>query len=353
MKAGLTTSVAMHVVLIGAGLISLSSPRPLESSNFESFPVEMVPLAEVSQSVQGERTAPVSETPAPEPTAEEAPVDNAPNIGDNQVDLPNSATVPGNRPVDTASAPPPAEEPPAPEPVQEPEPEPQPEPEPTPPPPAEEAEAEPEPAPVEEATPEPAEQPAVAEEQPRELVQLPTSAPRPQVRPQPQQQAQRPEPQREPERPAPEPQQAQQSSEESEFNEDEIAALLNRDQAQGGGAQRSTEQASLGGRQTTGAVLSQSEIDSLRSQVSRCWNPPVGAAEAENMVVSIRLKLDPSGALDGNPQIVSGGGSTMAERAAADAARRAVMRCAPYNAPADKYEAWADVQFNFDPSQMF
>ena len=43
----------------------------------------------------------------------------------------------------------------------------------------------------------------------------------------------------------------------------------------------------------------------------------------------------------------------MAERAAADAARRAVIRCAPFNAPADKYEAWADVQFNFDPSQMF
>jgi outer membrane biosynthesis protein TonB len=350
MKAGLTTSVAMHVVLIGAGLVSLSSPRPLESSNFESFPVEMVPLAEISQSVQGERTAPVSETPAPEPTTEEAPVDNAQNIGNNQVDLPNSATVPGNRPVDTASAPPPAEEPPAPEPVQEPAPAP----EPTPPPPPQEAEAEPEPAPIEQATPEPAEEPAIAEEQPRELVQLPASAPRPQVRPQPQQQqATRPEPQREPERPAQQQRQAQQSSEESQFNEDEIAALLNRDRAQGGGAQRSTEQASLGGRQTTGAVLSQSEIDSLRSQVSRCWNPPVGAAEAENMVVSIRLKLDPSGALDGNPEIVSGRGSSMAERAAADAARRAVMRCAPFNAPADKYEAWADVQFNFDPSQMF
>ena len=71
------------------------------------------------------------------------------------------------------------------------------------------------------------------------------------------------------------------------------------------------------------------------------------------MVVSIRLRLDPSGALDGNPEVVSGRGASMAERAAADAARRAVMRCAPFNAPADKYEAWADVQFNFDPRDMF
>ncbi|MHB2267632.1 hypothetical protein [Aliihoeflea sp. PC F10.4] len=349
MKAGLTTSVAMHVVLIGAGLVSLSSPTPLESSNFESFPVEMVPISELSSSVRGEMEAPVSERPAPEPTTAESQVENVQNIGDNEVDLPNVAALPGNRPIESAAPPPPAEEPP-PAPVQEAEPTPDPEPAP---PPAAEApppEPEPEPAPVEAETPQPTEQ-AVAQEQPRDAVALPDSAPRPQSRPQPQV-AQQP-PQREPERPRPTQETAQQPSQESDFNADEIAALLSQEEARGGGASRSNEQASLGGRNTTGATLSQSEIDSLRSQVSRCWNPPVGAAEAESMVVSIRLRLDPSGALDGNPEIVSGRGASMAERAAADAARRAVMRCAPFNAPADKYEAWADVQFNFDPRDMF
>lgn len=333
MKAGLTTSVAMHVVLIGAGLVSLSPPSALESSNFESFPVEMVPISEISSSVRGERDAPVSERPAPEPTTAESQVDNAQNIGNNEIDLPNMAALPGNRPVESAAPPPPAEEPP--------------------PPPVQEAEAppEPEPAPVEAEAPEPSEQ-AVAQEQPRDAVALPDSAPRPQTRPQPQV-AQQPPQQREPERPRPTQETAQQPSQDSNFNADEIAALLSQEEARGGGAARSQDQASLGGRNTTGATLSQSEIDSLRSQVSRCWNPPVGAAEAENMVVSIRLRLDPSGALDGNPEIVSGRGASMAERAAADAARRAVMRCAPFNAPADKYEAWADVQFNFDPRDMF
>ena len=33
--------------------------------------------------------------------------------------------------------------------------------------------------------------------------------------------------------------------------------------------------------------------------------------------------------------------------------RRAVSRCAPYNLPAEKYDAWADVIVNFDPSEMF
>jgi outer membrane biosynthesis protein TonB len=337
MKAGLTTSVAMHVVLIGAGLVSLSPPSALESSNFESFPVEMVPISEISSSVRGERDAPVSERPAPEPTTAESQVDNAQNIGNNEIDLPNMAALPGNRPVESAAPPPPAEEPPPP-PVQEAEAPPEPAPE-------------PEPAPVEAEAPEPSEQ-AVAQEQPRDAVALPDSAPRPQTRPQPQV-AQQPPQQREPERPRPTQETAQQPSQDSNFNADEIAALLSQEEARGGGAARSQDQASLGGRNTTGATLSQSEIDSLRSQVSRCWNPPVGAAEAENMVVSIRLRLDPSGALDGNPEIVSGRGASMAERAAADAARRAVMRCAPFNAPADKYEAWADVQFNFDPRDMF
>jgi hypothetical protein len=40
-------------------------------------------------------------------------------------------------------------------------------------------------------------------------------------------------------------------------------------------------------------------------------------------------------------------------RAAADSARRAVMRAAPYNLPRDKYDTWSTVIVNFDPSEMF
>ncbi len=53
------------------------------------------------------------------------------------------------------------------------------------------------------------------------------------------------------------------------------------------------------------------------------------------------------------PEILSGGGSSMAERVASEAAVRAVRRCAPYNLPAEKYDTWAQVTVNFDPSQMF
>ena len=40
-------------------------------------------------------------------------------------------------------------------------------------------------------------------------------------------------------------------------------------------------------------------------------------------------------------------------RTAAESAVRAVSKCAPFNLPADKYETWAEVVVNFDPSDMF
>ena len=39
MKTGLTTSLALHAVALGFGLVSLSSPRPMEVAAVESFPV--------------------------------------------------------------------------------------------------------------------------------------------------------------------------------------------------------------------------------------------------------------------------------------------------------------------------
>ena len=70
-----------------------------------------------------------------------------------------------------------------------------------------------------------------AEEQPRDVVQLPSNAPRPQVRPQPQTQPARSETQR------PVQETVQQPAQESDFNADEIAALLTQEEARGGGAQ--------------------------------------------------------------------------------------------------------------------
>lgn len=350
MKIGFTTSVALHAAVLGFGLVTLSSPRPLEMSSGESFPVEIVPFEEISTSVIGEREAPAAETPAPTPTSRPEPVEDAENVGENTVDLDTPPTPdPSPREVEAAAAPA-AEPEPEPAPVEETE---------------VEAESEPEPAPATEVAPEPQEQQDVAPDpapesavaeapEPDDASGLPEQAPRPQARPQPPQAqtAQTPE-RREPERrPEPEPATTADRSQDSDFDADQIAALLNQQEASGGGAQRSEQEAALGGRQTTGAQLSQSEIDGLRGQIQRCWNVPAGAMDAENLRVSIQMRLNRNGEVEGSPQIVGGAGAG-AERIAAEAGRRAVLRCQPYNLPADRYDAWADVIVHFDPRDMF
>jgi colicin import membrane protein len=255
--------------------------------------------------------------------------------------------------VEAAAVPAPSPKP-EPKPADEPKPEPvkQPEPKPATVP---ATEAAPVAEPKQEVKPDPVSE-AIAADTPdaAEALKLPDSAPAPQAKPQPPkaQTAKAPD-RKDAEKPVKEAA-AKPKSDEKEFDADEVAALLNKEKPSGGGAKRSTEQASLGGDKSTGgSKLSQSEMDALRGQVQRCWNIPAGAADAGSLRVSVQFRLDRTGALEGSPEIIAGGGSAGVERAAAEAARRAVSRCAPYNLPADKYDAWADVIVNFDPSEMF
>jgi outer membrane biosynthesis protein TonB len=350
MRVGLVASTALHAVVLGWGLITLSAPRALEVADVEAFPVDIVPIDTITQIQAGDRKAPVAERAAPVPTERPHEVPDAQNVGDNKTDQAAPPTPkPSERQVQAAEAPPPSPEPapkPAPEPqatasVAKPEPVPA-------------TERAPEPAPQQEVKPDPVPETAVAETAETEAVQLPQTAPSPMARPQPPQAqtAKAPE-QRDAQRPTT--QQAQRpQNEEKQFNADEVAALLNKEAPQGGGARRTQEQAALGGRETTtGPKLTQTEMDALRGQIQRCWNVPAGAAEAENLKVSVQFKLDRAGALEGRPEIVSGAGSAGIERAAAESARRAILQCAPYNLPADKYEAWAEVIVHFDPKDMF
>jgi colicin import membrane protein len=349
MKTGLTVSTVLHAALLGFGLVALSAPQALEVADVEAFPVDIVPVESITQIQQGERKAPVAEKAAPTPTTRPEPVPMAKNVGDNERDLETAPDPePSPREVKTAAAPKPDPVLQPAKPAEKTTEQPKAEPKPTP-----ATEVTPEPQPRQEMTPEPVEQAAVAENPDAEAVKLPENAPSPQSRPQPPQAQTAKAPQRrDAEKPA-EPEATQAQSEDREFDADQIAALLNQEKAKGGGALRSTETASLGGERTTrGEKLTQSEMDALRGQIQRCWNVPAGALEAENLKVSVQFRLDKSGALESNPEIVAGGGGTV-ERAAAESARRAILQCAPYSLPAEKYEAWADVIVHFDPSDMF
>jgi colicin import membrane protein len=349
MRASLVTSAVLHALILGLGLFSLSAPPSFEVAAVDALPVDIVPIESITQIQQGDRTAALDERASPKPTERANIVPDATRIGENIVDTDAAPTPqPRPRPVDAAAVPPPSPRPEprpadAPEPVEE-----------SAPAAVAATEVTPEPEPRQEVTPDPVgEAIAAADTIPDEFV-LPDEVPLPPTRPEVQtaQTAKAPD-RKETETPAKEAA-ATPKSDEKEFDADEVAALLNKERASGGGARRSSEQAALGGRKTTtGQKLTQSEMDALRGQVQRCWLIPAGAIDAENLRVSVKFKLDRSGALEGRPEIISGGGTSGVERAAAESARRAVSRCAPYTLPAEKYEAWADVIVNFDPREMF
>lgn len=385
MRAGLTTSVILHGAALAFCLVSLRAPPPLQVSDVEAVAVDIVPLEAVSQVQQGDKKAPMREKPAPTPTKRPDIVADARDVGENSVDTEKPITPEAKpKPVDNAasapSAPTPVEKPrdeDVPKPTEKPRPAPAtevtPKPEPkqeVKPEPVRQAEPKPDPAPKPQPAPAPEPKPAKAEPQPQTKpdavaeaiadakpaeIELPDTAPvpvaKPQPRPAPAETAKAPD-RKDSDKPVKEASSRPKS--EDKALDDRIAALLNKEKASGGGAKRSTEQASLGGRKTTGNKLSKSEEDALRGQVEKCWNLPAGAEDAENLIVKVRFRLDRSGAVDGPIDIVSGGGAGGVERAAAESARRAVARCAPYNLPADKYEGgWDEVVINFDPRDMF
>ena len=175
---------------------------------------------------------------------------------------------------------------------------------PTPPPPAQTAEAPPAPTPP---APTPAPSPA------------PTPAPEP-----------------EPE-PAPQPQ-----SDPTDAIAEALAAALSQQQP-------TTSAPASGG-------LSSSEADGLRLAIQQCWNIGVLSTDAQQVTVTVAFSMTPSARHEqGSIRIVSAsGGTETAIQQAFDAARRAIIRCEGdgYGLPADKYDAWRDIEITFNPEGM-
>ena len=99
--------------------------------------------------------------------------------------------------------------------------------------------------------------------------------------------------------------------------------------------------------------LTLNEVDAFRAQMRRCWSPPAGAKQAENLVVRVRLSLTPAGAISAGPVVVNR--SLLGDpffRAAAESVLRAIRRCQPFSMPAEKYASWRNIELTFDPRRM-
>ncbi len=398
MKAGLSTSILIHGAFLAAAVFTLSSPSAMQVADVQAMPVDIIPIEELTQIQEGAKQAPKTEKAAPKPTNRPDVVADAQKVGENSQDLKNDP-VPETpeKPIEKTTEPPPEAQPtptPAPERPEPEKAEPKPVSEPTP-------EIAPETKPQREVAPDPKPEPkpevkpevtdaqkieteianaekaeakkvaaekAVAEklalaEAEKEAAAAKAIAEKAEAKKAAdakakaekaaEAKAQTAATQKRKDEAAKQAAKKAASDSKGENLENDIAALLNKEKAAGGGAKKSTDQASLGGKTTTGgAKLSASEMDALRQQIQACWNPPFGVDEAMDLKVQVQIKLTPSGEVEGAPEISSSGGSGV-QRAAAEAARRAVLSCAPYNLPADKYDTWQNVVINFDPQDLF
>ena len=76
-------------------------------------------------------------------------------------------------------------------------------------------------------------------------------------------------------------------------------------------------------------MLSQSEIDALRRRLAECWNPPVGASNAPNLKVVMRVLFKQDGSVASQPVLVAGTASPFGP-AMAESAKRAILTCQPF-----------------------
>jgi hypothetical protein len=105
-----------------------------------------------------------------------------------------------------------------------------------------------------------------------------------------------------------------------------------------------------------GTLMTADLADALKSRIYRCWSPPIGAPNADDLVVDFDLQLNPDGTVaslrlsPGSAMAAAGNSYT---RAASEAARRAVYQCQPYQLPANRYGEWREVNpLHFDPRDL-
>src|SRR6516225_8271596 len=108
-------------------------------------------------------------------------------------------------------------------------------------------------------------------------------------------------------------------------------------------------------RAPLGSQITASEVDLVRQQIARCWNVPAGARDAKDLVVEVRVAVDPDGTVR-QATIVDQVrlGSDPFFRAAAESARRAFFNplCKPLHLPPEKYAIWKDLVVDFSPKDI-
>jgi len=288
----LAASVALHVLVLGYGLVSFST-KAFEMTPEDSVPVDVISPDQLAKVMAGMKTG-KKENPKPlvDKVAEAKPVEDV--VG----------KVSEKPPVVTDTSPPP--------------------------------------------------QPKVEEKQvekkpdPPKVAEKPKEEPKPEKKPDPKvdpiAEAIKKEEKKPPPKPAAQaakPPEPAKPKTERTYDQSKIAALLDKRDPTRNAATGDTlnSNAALGLSKGTSADNSATWGSMFKQQVERCWKKPYGGIESQKpeAVFAIRLKRD--GSLEG-PPVPEGTPATPYLRVYQESALRAILECQPYKLPAAFFEEW-------------
>jgi outer membrane biosynthesis protein TonB len=291
----LVASVALHVLVLGWVMVSFST-RALEMAPEDSVAVDVISPDQLAKVMAGTKAG-KKENPKPlvEKVAEAKPVDDT--VG----------KITEKAPVVTETAPPPAPK------VEE--------------------------KPVEK-KPDP---PKAVENKPKEEPKPDEKKPDP-VKPDPINEALKKE---EKKPPPPKPVQAAKPPEQKQkiverhFDQNQIAALLDKREPtrQAAAGDTLNSNAALGTAKGAAADNSATWGSMFKQQVERCWKKPYGGLESQKPEVAFAIRLKRDGTLEGSP-VPEGVPATPFLRVYQESALRAIIECQPYKLPAAFYEEW-------------
>ena len=140
------------------------------------------------------------------------------------------------------------------------------------------------------------------------------------------------------------------------FDTNSIAALIDKSKVENAESSKKLDKITQDQDKNVDSLgLSLSEEDALKAQIFGCWSIPLGLPYNENLLVRIRLLLEPDGSvakseiLDHARMNKPGQGFY---KVLAESALRAIKLCQPLRVPSTGYEMWKELQLNFDAREM-
>ena len=140
------------------------------------------------------------------------------------------------------------------------------------------------------------------------------------------------------------------------FDPNNIAALIDKSKVESSESTKKNNKVTQDQQKNIeNAGLTLSEEDALKAQIFGCWSIPLGLPYNENLLVRIKLLLNPDGTilqseiLDHARMNRPGQGFY---KVLAESALRAIKLCQPLRVPTTGYERWKELQLNFDAREM-